>query len=236
MTRSAVPRTPGIAREAPLGVGELDRIDVDGHDLVARRELHRGATGRGDAEDAPAGPERAELDRRVLVHAAEEHLARAAAARRSGRAPRRSRRRSSSRPHPGRLAETQTSTRKAKFLTTMPPGSWMMWRAQSRPLAFSVTSSSVCATAHGSGAIGAQRPQRQTDLDRPERLEEEQPDSRPEVGDRLDDLGTGAARRGAACTTAPRRATRRPRRRGSTRTAAITWTRRLSFRYEPIAH
>ena len=111
-----------VAGEAPLGVGELHRIDVDRHDLVLRRERHRRAARRRDAHDASAGPERALLDRRVLVHAAEQHLARAVARVESavlpdgvggGRAH----------DHPGRLAQTHTSTRNAKFFTTMPAGS-----------------------------------------------------------------------------------------------------------------
>ena len=39
------------------------------------------------------------------------------------------------------------------FLTTMPTGSWMMWRAQRSPFALSTTSKAVCTIAHRPGAI-----------------------------------------------------------------------------------
>src|SRR3569833_1968058 len=67
------------AGEAVLRVRELHRVDVDGDDLVVWRERHRGVSGRGDAHHAAAGCERRELDRRILVHAAEQDLALAGA-------------------------------------------------------------------------------------------------------------------------------------------------------------
>ncbi len=122
ITRSAAPRTRGLAGEAPLRVGELHRVDVDRDDLVARRERHRRAAGRGDAEDAARrrGRPRARSTRPRTCGRRAPCPGRRA--RRSGRAPRRCRRRSSSR-QPGTPAQTHASTRKAKFFTTMPPGS-----------------------------------------------------------------------------------------------------------------
>ncbi len=112
----------GFAGESPLGIGELHAIDVDGDDLVLRRERHRRAAGRRDAQHAASGPEGTLLDRRVLVDAAEQHFARTvarveAAVLPDGLGGARAH------DHPGRLAQTHTSTRKAKFFTTMPAGS-----------------------------------------------------------------------------------------------------------------
>ena len=56
---------------------------------------------------------------------------------------------------PGMAPHTQTSTRKAMFLTTMPAGSWMMRRAHRSPFAFSTTSKAVCTIAHSPGAMPA---------------------------------------------------------------------------------
>ena len=58
------------------GVVQLIGIDVDRDHVVVWRELHRGASGRGNAERATAGTKRRELDRRVLVHPPEEHVTR----------------------------------------------------------------------------------------------------------------------------------------------------------------
>jgi hypothetical protein len=143
----------GPPRDAPRRVGELGGIQVHCHDVVTRREPERSAPRRGDAEDASARPERRELDRRVLVHAAEENLLRPGTAVKAPVCPDGLVGDDAHEAPRARAAATQTRTRNAKFLTTMPPGSWMMWRAQMRPLAFRVTRSSVCVSAHGPGAI-----------------------------------------------------------------------------------
>ena len=67
------------AGDALRRIRELRGVDVDGDDLVVRREAHRRAAGRRDAEHPSAGFERRALDRGVLVHAAEEHARRATA-------------------------------------------------------------------------------------------------------------------------------------------------------------
>ncbi len=111
-----------LAREAPFGIGELGRVDVDGDDLVARRELHRGAAGRRDAEDPAARPERVAFDRRVFVHATEQDLARAGARVEATALP--GGPGCARRHHPsGNPAATHTRTRNAKFFTIIPAGS-----------------------------------------------------------------------------------------------------------------
>ena len=111
-----------IALEAALGVGQLDRIDVDGHDFVLRGELHRRTARRRDAEHAASRTERVELDRRVFVHPSKKHLPRTDTRVEAASFPD-GHRRAHGHILVGRLAETQASTRNAKFFTIIPRGS-----------------------------------------------------------------------------------------------------------------
>ena len=115
---------PGVTIEATLGVGQLHRIDVDRNDLVLGRELHRRTTRGSNAQDPASRPKGFELNRRVFVHAPEEHLPRTDARIEASPLPDRDRRARAHGPAPaGTLAATQARTRKAKFFTSMPRGS-----------------------------------------------------------------------------------------------------------------
>ena len=112
----------GPAGQAPLDISKLDRIDVDCHDLVMESKRPGRAAGGGNAEDASISGERAQLNGRVLIHAPEQQLAPAGACVEAPAFPR-CRSAGGTYFHAGKLADTQASTRKAKFLRIIPGGS-----------------------------------------------------------------------------------------------------------------
>jgi hypothetical protein len=57
--------------EALLDIGKLNRINVGCHHRVMGGEFHRGATGRGNAEDTSARLKGTKLNFGVLIHASE---------------------------------------------------------------------------------------------------------------------------------------------------------------------
>lgn len=107
------------ARKAPLNVGHLSGIDVHCDHLVTRCELHGRAASGGNAEDASIWMERGEFNSRVLMHTPEKQFARPGACVEAPAFPSGG----GTHFHAGKLAETQASTRKAKFLSSIPAGS-----------------------------------------------------------------------------------------------------------------
>ena len=155
------------------------RIDVHGDDIVAGRKVEGGAARRRNAEDASSGPEGARLDGGIFVHAAEEQLAGSATRVEAARSPG-GLGFAGVVLHRGRLAETQTNTRKAKFLTTIPPGSWISLRAQSNSIRVEQDEEDCLDRGAGHGLDSAQRPDRQSGLGDSEALQKDRPDSRTE--------------------------------------------------------